>query len=99
MSTPLQTAVATLDTNATGHAGYQDQDNGITVMRRAVARALARRFRDSVYGGAIKARKHVTKHDVSVALGALGMSPFAIGQHAHAIAAMIRADFTDGRED
>lgn len=83
----LTAAVMTLD---------QTADTALPETRQRVAKALAYQWGRHAYGDTIKNRTRVTKHDVAVVLAALGATPFTIGLHAHSIAGMIRADFTDG---
>jgi hypothetical protein len=80
-------AIDALDVNAFPETGAFE-------LRQRVASNLAYQFhKHNGWGG----RKNVTTRDVRAALIAHGASTFTVEQHARAIAAMIRADFSDGR--
>jgi hypothetical protein len=75
---------------------HADQGELLAVrdLRLRVARPLARQFaQHNGWGGFTK----VTTKEVRAVLIAYGASTFTIKQHARAIAAMIRADFSEGR--
>jgi hypothetical protein len=85
----LSRAVAALDE----HALSLDPGD----MRRQVAANLAWQFGRKLYrSGIVKSRRDVVKRDVAVALAAHGASCLTIETHARVIAAIIRADYTDG---
>lgn len=86
----LTIAVDVLDRNAAF-----PQHRSIRVWRLAVARPLAQQFaqfaQHNGWGGFTK----VTTKEVRAVLISYGASTFTVQQHARAIAAMIRADFSE----
>jgi hypothetical protein len=66
------------------------------MLRQQVAANLAWQFARHLYRGVVKSRRRIGRRDVAVALASHGATALTIELHAHAIAAIIRADYSDG---
>jgi hypothetical protein len=91
MTLDVARAVATLDEHASLVGAHSLGNDALARVASNLAYQFAR------HNGLLGSNTRVTTRDVRAALIAHGASTFTVEQHARAIAAMIRADFSDGR--